>query len=239
MGKGYMRLGKVGGTTMRMHWSAPIAVVLWSVAFGANGRWIEVGAAVVAIYLAHGLGHWLVARGHKFQVHGLDLGPLGVYASYSGQGPRSAHTWVAFGGVMAHMLIGMACAVMPSSGPVWQAAVGVNVVLGAVNLVPAGTLDGAKGWPLAMGAAQWSPPASSRHPAAQRARWVREVDQGVGHPPSSRPAARGRKAKRESSSSEVDVPPEVVKLADQLMMQARRDARQRVADADSAAGGEE
>lgn len=242
MGKGYMRLGKVGGTAMRMHWSAPIALVVWALAFGAAGRWIEVFAAVLLVYFAHGLGHWIVARGQKFKVNGLGLGPLGVHVSYSGQGTRSAHTWVAFGGVMAHMLVGMACVVLPSSGPVWQAAVGVNLVLGAVNLVPAGTLDGAKGWPLITGAARASPSSmssSSRHPAAQRARWFQEVDQGLGHPPKQPAAGRRRQKRRPQAPTDIDMPAEVVKLADQLMLQARSDARQRSKGGDPSEGGEE
>lgn len=223
MAKGYMRAGRVAGVELRLHWSSPFALLLWTLAFGSGGRWLEVAAVVSLVYLVHGFGHWAVARGQGFKVHRLELSPLGVHGTYSGTGPRSARTWVAFGGVMAHMLLGMAFFLVPSSGPVWQAAVGVNLLLGAINLLPAGSLDGAEGWPLVMGPSETGHSPTSTHPSAQRARLVRELDRDMGHP-------RGRRRVRRPPTPtprEPPIPAELVDLADQLMEQARADVRRR------------
>jgi len=233
MAKGYMRVGKVGQTDLRVHWSAPIALLLWVLAFGESGAWGEVTAVVLGIYLAHGLGHWAVAKAQKFKVHRLEMGPLGVHAGYSGHGTQSAHTWVAFGGVMAHILIGMAMVLVPGSGTVFQAAVGVNLVLGAANLVPAGTLDGADGWPLAMGAARRT---GHRKSSNQRARLVQEVDDDFGHPPKRRTRGRSEESGLQVSASEAEVPPDLVEMAELLMAQARRDAKLRTEGDDDSVG---
>ena len=143
---------------------------------------------------------------------------------------------VAFGGVMAHGVLAMLLFLFPIESSAWTAAVGVNLVMGAVNLIPAGTLDGADGWPLATGRARRAGHRpTSTHPAATRARLVREVDAQIGHPPIRRPRPK-RGQERQLSGDEPAVPPELVEQAELLMQQARRDAMARVRDSDGGLG---
>ncbi len=236
MANGFLRVGTLGRVDLRLHWAAPIAMLVWVLVFGRAGTWAEVSAAVVCIYLIHGLGHFAVARAVRFKVHRLEMGPIGVRAEYSGRGSRTSHMWVAFGGVMAHGVVAMLLFMFPSESSGWTAAMFTNLGMGMVNLIPMGALDGADGWSLAARSGRHAAHRSdSNHPAATRSRLLREVDSQLGHSPSARPSRPAGQGVLELSGVE-DVPQELVEQADFLMNQARRDAKAKVRNRTGEAG---
>jgi Zn-dependent protease/CBS domain-containing protein len=165
-----VRLGRVGGITIRAHWSVAVILVIIaqvlavSVLPSAHPHerpavyWmVAVIAAVLflASLLAHELAHALVARRSGVTVRSVTLWMLGGVTEFEGEPPTAGADFkIALAGPMASLAAGAICygagaAVHAAGGPaivvaaaVWLAV--MNGILGVFNLLPGAPLDGGR-----------------------------------------------------------------------------------------------
>jgi Zn-dependent protease len=164
------RLGRVGGITIRAHWSVAVILVIIaqvlavSVLPSAHPRerpavyWtVAVIAAVLflASLLAHELAHALTARRSGVTVRSVTLWMLGGVTEFEGEPPTAAADFkIALAGPAASLAAGAICycagaAIHAAGGPaivvaaaVWLAV--MNGTLGVFNLLPGAPLDGGR-----------------------------------------------------------------------------------------------
>lgn len=165
-----LRLGRVLGIPVELHWSILAVVVLFTgnlairalplYAPGTDLRWRLVAALVGVILffasiLAHELGHSLVALGHGVGVSEITLWLLGGMAQLERTAPtaraeaRIAAAGPAVSGILA--LFFSAVAVIGYELGAWRLLVAVaawlgfvNIALAVFNLAPAAPLDGGR-----------------------------------------------------------------------------------------------
>lgn len=165
-----MRVGRIAGFELRIHWSTLVifGLVVWSLAAaqlpeqapGAGEAAYLIAALVsgLAFYvalLAHEVSHALVARREGMEVESLTLWVLGGIAALRGE-PRSPGADLRIAAVgpavslaLAAALALLAAGVGAAGGPELVVATlgwlaGINGVLGIFNLVPAAPLDGGR-----------------------------------------------------------------------------------------------
>ena len=149
---GFWTIGRWRGVPIRLHWTIPLAALVFSRFTFAPGFWL----AFVLLVLVHEMGHaWLAHRRHlavfDIQVHGLG----GVCRPAPGSLYDNAI--VAWGGVLAQLLIlGLPAFLIQLFVPIrsvflaemiW-AFTTTNLWLAAINLLPIPPLDGALAWKL-------------------------------------------------------------------------------------------
>jgi Zn-dependent protease len=168
--RGFLRLGKVAGIPISVHWS--LAVIAWFLGVGlATGAlpasapgastavyWATASVGVVAFFgsiLFHELAHALVARRFGVQTDGIELWLLGGMARLNSDAPSpKADGLIAGAGPLSSILLGGA-AIGTAIGletigasPLIAAMVGwlgiVNVVIALFNLLPGAPLDGGR-----------------------------------------------------------------------------------------------
>lgn len=164
-----VRLGRIGGIPIGLHWSVFVAVLLIGsvvavnlpgvapgLGFGAYLLWGCAGAAVFLLsLLAHELAHALVARRTGTEVRAITLWLLGGVSELGGQPKRpAAEAGIAFAGPLTSAVLGAAFAAgavvaEAAGGPdlltavlAWLAV--MNVVLAVFNLLPGTPLDGGR-----------------------------------------------------------------------------------------------
>lgn len=165
-----MRVGRLAGFTLTVHWSTLVVfgLLAWSLAAvrlpaqapGAGdaaylAAALATGAAFFASVLAHELGHAVVARRHGVEVQELRLWLLGGVARLSdeartpgadlriaGVGPAVSLALAATAGLAAAGLGALGAPDLTVAAVAWLA--GINAVLAAFNLVPAAPLDGGR-----------------------------------------------------------------------------------------------
>lgn len=165
-----MRIGKLAGFELRIHWSTLVifGLLVWSLATvqlpehdpDASGTAHLVAALIagVAFYialLAHELSHALVARREGIEVESLTLWILGGVATLRGE-PRTpgADLRIAAVGPVVSITFGIVFAVAAIVADASDASAlvvatlgwlaGINIVLGLFNLIPAAPLDGGR-----------------------------------------------------------------------------------------------
>ncbi|MHB1923817.1 MAG: site-2 protease family protein, partial [Acidimicrobiales bacterium] len=164
-----IHLGRIGRTSVGISWTLiPIAfLITWGLAgdlphevggYPTSMYWVAGLLTAVAFYaslLTHELAHVFVARRRGLQVHGIVLWLFGGMAQIDGDAPDAgSELRMALVGPMTSFLLGaLAAAVawtMAALGlsPLVVAALawlaGINLLLGAFNLVPAFPLDGGR-----------------------------------------------------------------------------------------------
>lgn len=178
MFRGSLRVGRVAGTTIRIHWTAvAVAALLGGVLVADLG--LVVGSVGVlsffAAILLHELAHASVARRFGIGTSTIDLWGLGGMARLDREPstPR-ADGWIAAAGPLCNVVlgagaVGAAVTLNRITGAddvvvsiAWFAA--VNLALAAFNLLPGSPLDGGR----ILRAVRWS-----RH--GQRYRAMREA----------------------------------------------------------------
>ena len=109
------------------------------------------------IIIVHELGHAAAVKWSGFSVYGIDVTGLGGHCRWRGRGTDLERAWIAWGGVLAQMvllllvLIARAIWGAPQSRAgllASEAFVGINLWIAALNLVPIRPLDGADAWRL-------------------------------------------------------------------------------------------
>lgn len=166
-----VRLGRILGIPVGMHWSvlAIVALMIWALATGwlpqrlpdssQAARYAAATVAAVALFgslLAHELAHALLARHHGVQVEGITLWLLGgmarlhpthddpqVELRVAVVGPMTSLALAAVAGGLWLVLQGAALA-LAAEVMLWLAL--VNAILGVFNLVPAFPLDGGRAY---------------------------------------------------------------------------------------------
>lgn len=155
---GTVEIGRPFGIPMRLHWLW--LVLAGALALGPLMAGSPLGAllavvqltAVFALVALHELGHCLAARSFGVSVSRITLWPLGGVAEMGAVGHRPrVEFWVAAAGplvnfVLAALLSPLALMVYWAGGGLGPVAwlVGVNLVLGLFNLLPAFPLDGGR-----------------------------------------------------------------------------------------------
>ncbi len=165
-----IRLGRVAGIPVGVHWSALLVGVVVTVLLGLRilpqvdpgagtaGLWIAATAGTLAFFgslLAHEFGHAVVARRHGVGVIGLTLWVLGGVAKLTRQAPTPrAEFQIAAAGPLANFVcagvFGLAAwGLHDTDGwrliggvAIWLTA--VNLLLGVTNLAPGSPLDGGR-----------------------------------------------------------------------------------------------
>lgn len=157
MNNGSLRLGKLFGIDVNVHWSVAIIAVLLGASLSRQIGWFA-GAAAVAAFLGsilvHELSHALTARRFGVTTDSIQLWALGGVARLSRESPSAkAEGWIAAAGPLAS--IGVAVASLGAAwlldGAVDGPLVGIlawlgviNALLAVFNLLPGAPLDGGR-----------------------------------------------------------------------------------------------
>lgn len=233
MASGFLRVAVVGTTEVRIHWLTPIVWFVGGVALSRDGLGLAGVGAAACVYAVHVLGHWTVARLHRLPVSRVDMDAVGGSVATRGRAGRATHARVAFGGVMAHAVFGLVLTLLHGVGDFVGHLVWVNLVLGAINLLPLGRLDGAAGWrhvrrllsePIPMG------DPSDPHPALRARALAAEADRDIGHSRVRRPAAPPPEPPEPDWTGDASTLADIADQVDALMEQARAEARARAAE---------
>lgn len=162
-----LRIGRVGGTPVELHWSAAVGVVLLGLLLASSllpalvpgqqpvGYVVAGTAAALGLLgslLAHELAHTVVARRHGLPVRRVTLWLLGGLSEL-GAPPRtpSEEIRVSGAGPATSLLLGVLCGVAAAAVanvPLAAAALGwvalMNLLIGVLNLLPGTPLDGGR-----------------------------------------------------------------------------------------------
>jgi Zn-dependent protease/CBS domain-containing protein len=168
--RGSLRVGQVGGVSVRLHWSVfalfllvvgMISAATLPAAYPDRALWAYAVAGFVAALLlllgllAHEVSHAVVAQHHGVQVNSITLWMLGGIAQLgrespdpdtdlkvAGVGPLVS---LLLGGLFGLLALGLSAAGLgglPVGTVAWLA--GINVLLAAFNMIPAAPLDGGR-----------------------------------------------------------------------------------------------
>lgn len=162
MVKGSLRIGKVGGVPIEVHWSFSLLVLFVVLTSGGHGTapvlwslvWV---AALFACVTVHELSHCAVALHRGLAVEGIVLLPIGGMSRIAGlPGPPAIERDVAIAGPLASIglagLLGLAA--YASGAHVWPPTLfagpwlcrlaWLNLLLAGFNLLPALPMDGGR-----------------------------------------------------------------------------------------------
>lgn len=143
---GYLRVGRVGGVPIRIHWATPVGLFVFT-GFSVHPiAW----AAFLFIIVIHELGHAALVKCYRLTVVSIDLTALGGECRWAGDATPIRESVIAWGGVLAQgLLLALAAALhLLVSSAILEAFVYANVYLIAFNLLPLPMLDGWKAWAL-------------------------------------------------------------------------------------------
>ncbi|MFI9341869.1 site-2 protease family protein [Streptomyces sp. NPDC052773] len=166
---GSVRMGRLLGVPLRLHWSVPLLLLLFGYSLGsqtlparvpgqANVGYTLAGLAGTLLLLtslvAHEAAHAITARRKGSQVHGITLWALGGMTEMGRPRTAGAAFLIAVNGPLASLIIG---AVALGGGIGLEAVSGrglpaavllwlgwVNLFLAVFNLLPAAPLDGGR-----------------------------------------------------------------------------------------------
>ncbi|MFD7278537.1 site-2 protease family protein [Streptomyces sp. NPDC059862] len=166
---GSVRMGRVLGVPLRIHWTVPLLVVLFGYSLGSqtlpawtpgqpNAAYTVAGLAgallLLGSLLAHEAAHAVTALRKGIPVQSITLWALGGMTEMGKPRAAGAAFLVAVSGPLTSLVVGAAALgagigldalfgwVVPSAVLVWLGW--VNFVLGVFNLLPAAPLDGGR-----------------------------------------------------------------------------------------------
>lgn len=141
-----LKIGRVRGITVRLHWSWLVAAGIFAL---ADNPLLLYLVALLPIVLLHELGHGVAAQRFGLHVVDITIWPLGGFARMT-RIPEDARIegWIAMAGPAVNLaLAALAAPFMLIAGPIGVFAkilCLVNLLLGATNLLPAFPLDGGR-----------------------------------------------------------------------------------------------
>ncbi|KOT40503.1 hypothetical protein ADK41_12035 [Streptomyces caelestis] len=166
---GSLMIGHVAGVPLRLHWSAPLLVLVLSIGLGgsvlpawapghsasAYRLWAIAGALLLtASLIAHEGGHALVARRSRIAVKDVTVFALGGVTRMASPTTARSQGLVAAAGPAISLVLGGLCLGgsflardvlhWPLPGGVLAWGGWTNIVLAAFNLLPAAPLDGGR-----------------------------------------------------------------------------------------------
>jgi Zn-dependent protease len=161
-GRGSLRIGRISGIEIRVHWSFSLLVVVFLLAADAPGGlgvvssmvWLVV---IFACVLLHELAHCVVGRRYGAVVHEIELLPIGGVSKLERlpEAP-SEELAMAIAGPLASIGIAVVAALAATAalvpllpftlydGPLLARTFWFNLVIAAFNLLPAFPLDGGR-----------------------------------------------------------------------------------------------
>ncbi|WP_037885578.1 site-2 protease family protein [Streptomyces viridochromogenes] len=164
-----VRMGRVLGVPLRIHWTVPLLVMLFGYSLGSqtlparipgqsNATYAIAGLVgallLIASLLAHEAAHALAARRKDISVRSITLWALGGMTDMSRPRAAGAAFWVAVSGPLTSGLVGGAALAagigldalsgwaVPAAVLIWLGW--VNLILAVFNLLPAAPLDGGR-----------------------------------------------------------------------------------------------
>lgn len=193
--QGYLRVGRVAGGDLRLHWTVPLGALLFGV--GRFEPWLWLG--FLFVIAVHELGHVLVGRRSGLCLTSVDVTAAGGDCRWTPDATPVALAAAAWGGVLAQgLLLATAALVLEIWGSpggrftdlAEHALIKGNASILVLNLLPVPPFDGARAWRLlpALRASGWSLRRALYRPLAvwaQRRRDARGVE-----PQSARPSTR-------------------------------------------------
>ncbi len=178
MNTGSLKLGRLFGIAVNMHWSVALIGLLLGASLGNAIGWLAGTIGVVAFLasiLVHEFAHALTARRFGVGTQSIQLWALGGIARLDRESPTAkAEGWIAVAGPAASVVLGVA-----GIGTWWVLGAGasdsqfvgligwlglINVFLALFNLLPGAPLDGGR----ILKAVRWGIH-GDRHKAAQEA----------------------------------------------------------------------
>jgi Zn-dependent protease len=150
---GYLTLGRWRGAPVRLHWTLPVAALVFGQGRIVPGFWL----GFFLLVFIHELGHAFLVKRLRHQVVSIDVHALGGVCRWSGDPTAIDRARIAWGGVLAQAVAyAVARAALALAGPpetilVAQLAAAfttTNLWLIAINLIPVPPLDGAEAWKL-------------------------------------------------------------------------------------------
>ncbi len=147
---GYLTVARVRRAPVRIHWTAPLGALFMSGFAIVPGFWL--GFFVVIIL--HELGHAVLVRTQGFHVASVDVHALGGVCRWSGYASEKQHAIIAWGGVLAQMVLLVGAVVVRIFAPphgvfldqLLDACIRWNALIAALNLIPIPPFDGAHAW---------------------------------------------------------------------------------------------
>ena len=151
--RGYLKVGRIRGIPLRIHWTMPFGALLFSGFTFAPAFWV----GFFVVVLVHELGHAALVRRYRQQVLSVDITGFGGLTRWSGNTTRTQRSVIAWGGVLAQLaLLALAFGVAAVAGPPRSIVTAqllsvftmTNLWIIGLNLLPFPPLDGAEAWPL-------------------------------------------------------------------------------------------
>jgi Zn-dependent protease len=150
---GYLTVGRWRGAPVRLHWTLPVAALVFGHGRIVPGFWL----GFFLLVFLHELGHAFLVRRLRHQVVSIDVHALGGVCRWSGDPTAIDRARIAWGGVLAQAVAYVAArAALALAGPpetifasqLVAAFTTTNLWLIAINLIPVPPLDGAEAWKL-------------------------------------------------------------------------------------------
>lgn len=148
---GYLVLGRFRGAPIRLHWTVPLGIVVFTGLRFAPGAWL----AFVLIILVHELGHAAAVAYARLRVTSVDVLGFGGLCHWSGDASQRQRVLIAWGGVLAQALLAAVtfASVLalghpssPFAANLVEAFLRPNLGLILVNLLPVPPLNGVEAW---------------------------------------------------------------------------------------------
>jgi len=151
--RGYWTIGRFRGAQIKAHWSILLGAFVFAHFRLSPGFFL----AFPCLILVHELGHAYLAARLGHEVIGIEATGLGGECQWSGNASPFEEALIAWGGVLAQLLLFVATQLWlwllpePTTAFGWEVAnafTHTNLYLIAVNLLPIPPLDGARAWSL-------------------------------------------------------------------------------------------
>jgi len=148
---GSMQLGKPWGVPIRVHWTAPVVPFVFS-GFSFQPVFL---LAYMGLILVHELGHVFMVRRARKQVTLVVVDGTGGACHWRGETTNAQQIAIAWGGVLAQLAVLLIALVVLAvfgrattsvGAQLERVAIGVNICIIALNLLPVGHLDGVVAW---------------------------------------------------------------------------------------------
>lgn len=151
MKSGYLWIGRFRGAPIRLHWTVPIGIFVFSGLRFAPGAWL----GFVLLILVHELGHALAVAHARLPVTSVEVLGFGGLCHWSGYPTPRQRVLIAWGGVLAQAALAAVtfAAVLtlgrpaqPFAADLVDAFLRTNLWLMLINLMPIPPLDGVEAW---------------------------------------------------------------------------------------------
>jgi stage IV sporulation protein FB len=151
--RGFLTIARFGGAPIRLHWSVPIAALVFTRFEFAPGAWL----GILLLILFHEMGHAVLVKARGARPTSIDLTGFGGLCRFIGSPTPLSVAIIAWGGVLAQALVGITTFAvvtligMPHNEYAYQLVASFlwpNVLMMAFNLIPIRPLDGAEAWKL-------------------------------------------------------------------------------------------